>query len=614
MKRFAILAVVVVGIVVVVAAAIPRVVSTDFVKQRIAEEITRVTGRSVTLEGSPSLSVYPHLAITIDNVAIADPPEMGGDAFVSIASLTSRVRLTPLFLGRIEFDGFDLVKPRIRLMVGENGQVNWRMRRGGGPASADGDDVTRLGTAIGRVTITDGTLIYDSIAGNRREEIADLDLEATWPTDSDAVNALGTMQWRGETVEFNGQVVRPAEIAAGRSSTLRFAIASTPLRISFDGTVASLDGQYQLDGEAQLTTPSLRRAIGWMGTPMGTGSILGAASISGIVNWFGSTVSFADARIELDGNSAVGGLAADFGSRTTLQGTLAAAKLDLSPYLEAMRANVIADGPWPAAPTGLPMAGALDADLRVATDQIVVGALRTGKAVAAASVKNGRVTVNFSEAQFYGGTLTARLTAAMNGDLLTASAQASVAAVPARVALIDLVAIPAVDGTGTATVTLGSRGRSWGEFVQGIAGTAEFSVADGSLNGIDVAELAAMALDPLAEPVGLAEGETGFASLAGTVSIGGGALETEDLVIAGDDFRIGVSGWGSVVSGQVEGQATLAVGNDLVGDIPLLIAGTWREPQFAIDRQRLRPSPDDATSGGAGAPRTDDQPAPRGPG
>jgi AsmA protein len=332
---------------------------------------------------------------------------------------------------------------------------------------------------------------------------------------------------------------------------------------------------------------------------MGTGSVLGAASIRGTVDWFGAMISFSDAEIELDGNSAKGALSARFtGGRPAVQGALAFGKLDLSPYVEAMRAELTADGPWLIAPTSLPIAEAVDADLSVSAEQILIGALRIGKATISATATNGKAALDIGKAQFYGGTLQARIAAVKVDEMLSASAEVRLAAVPARVALNDLAEIPVLDGTGTAVVDLASQGQNWGEFAQAATGTVTFAVADGSLTGIDIDALAAMASDPLAEPMGPTTSSTSFANMGGTLTIGGGTIETDDLVAEGSGFRIAVNGWGSVLSGLIDAKATLTVAGDgQASEVPLIIGGTWWEPEFALDRERMGRSGEAAPRG-----------------
>ena len=577
MKRIARLAIIVIGLVALAAVAIANLVPDDLVKRRIADRVTAITGRTVTLDGDPMLSIYPHLAVSVGDLTIADRGRIGDEPFVVAESLTARLRVLPLFLGRVEVDAFELGRPRIRLTVDGDGRANWSDIVAG-PAATAGPE---------RLTITDGTIIYDELAGDRHEELSAVALDVAWEDSSGQLGATGTLRWRGETVEFSAMIAHPATLATGEATPARVAVGSTPLRASFNGVLAISDG-FRFEGDGAVTTSSLRRVIEWLGRPMGTGSILGAAAIRGKVVWSDATVAFSEAEIELDGNAAEGTLTARFADgRPRVEGRFDLARLDLSPYVEAVRASLIADGPWLIAPTNLPLVDGIDADLDITADEVLIGAVAIGPATVTAASADGTAVVAIGDARFYGGRLEARASATMDEATLSVRASAEVADVPAGAALNDLAGITVLDGTATAAVDLGGAGQNWGEFAQALSGTVTFALADGELAGIGVDGLAALAADPLADPVGPTTARTRFTTMAGTLAVGGGVLETVDLAAEGDDFRIVVSGWGSLLSGLVNGKAELATGANNRPPIPLSIDGTWWEPVFALDRDRL---------------------------
>src|SRR5215211_4440142 len=63
MKRFIITALAVVLVAAACAAAVPLLISTDVVKRRIADQITNWTGRVVSFEGDPRISLYPYVTV-----------------------------------------------------------------------------------------------------------------------------------------------------------------------------------------------------------------------------------------------------------------------------------------------------------------------------------------------------------------------------------------------------------------------------------------------------------------------------------------------------------------------------------------------------------------------
>ncbi len=592
MKRIAILAVIAVGLAGLAALAVPLVVSPDLIKQRIAERISAATGRDVTLAGEASLSIYPHLAVTIDGLTIANPKGMSDDPFVVADKVTARLRLLPLLIGRMELDAFELVQPRVHLITEADGRANWAMARtdagNGGPAIAD--------LALGRLQIDNGTVVYDDLAGKRHEELTAVDLGLTWASAASAANGNGKLQWRGETIEFNGSVASPLDLFAGKGSSLRFAIASTPLRLSFNGKALGLDGA-DFEGDASVSTPSLRKVVSWLGTPLGNGSILGPASIEGQLSWHGSGLSFSKAAFSLDGNDARGAVSIDFGgARPAIQGTIAADKLDLSPYFEAARADVSAAGPWPFAATRLPIANLADCDLRLSVSEVLIGGVRLTAFGATGTIKDGAVSVNIGEAKAYGGNLGAIIGAQMAGNRLITHVKATIDGALAQAPLKELLDIDTVSGKANASIDIDGGGATWGELVHSLVGGASITIADGTLGGIDMKEIAARMTDPLAEPMPPGNGSAPFSRLAGKLAIANSVLSTSDLTVAGQDYAVALNGRGSLITGSVEANATLTMKAGSGKTIPLAVTGTWRAPLIGPRQLTLK-------GGDAGQPR-----------
>ena len=576
MKRIATVAIVVVAILAIAAAAAPFLIPGGFLKARVAAEVASLTGRPVSIGGDAALAVYPEVTVSVGGLTVGNRQGAGDDPFVTADQLITRVRLLPLLLGRVEFDRFELVKPHVHLVVGKDGP-NWSLAdsaivapTAAGAAPAD--------VRVGRLIVSDGVIDYDDVATSRREELSAIDLDVAWPVADAAVSGSGTLQWRGEPVEFTAFLATPLDLIRGGVSQARFAIGSTPLRAVFAGRLTAV-AALQFDGQATVSTPSLRRAIEWLGTPMGQGSILGAGSIEGVANWTRSTISFDQADVELDGNTAQGALAATFGGvRPAVEGTLSTDKLDLSPYLEAIRADVTAAGPWPMAPARLPLAAALDADVRLSADEVIMAGATTGRTVATVALEDGALDVGVGEADFLGGKVTANLDLAAADDGLAAKASATFDTVPAGPVLADLAGISALNGSASATFDLTSRGKTWGEVANNLAGTGKIAVADGSLAGFDMAALATAMGDPLAEPVSVGAGTTFFAGLTATLAIATGKISSDDLTMRGSDYALSLKGSGSVLSGSVQAAGTLIKGGE---SDALAITGTWSEPTVA---------------------------------
>jgi AsmA protein len=603
MKRAFVLALCLVGLLVVAIAAIPFLVSTDLAKRRIAEEIARLTGRAVTFAGEPKVSFFPHINVELRDISLANPETMKGAPFIALDAVIGRIRILPLFVGRTEVAEFQLVNPRVSLRVDAEGRANWKVRPDGPTPSADqseGKDRSEAKVSegapapvkdpwvrLGRFVIRGGSITYDNERSGQHEAINGIDVNFAWPSVDAPAAGSGHFTWRRQTVEFNAAIGAPLALIAGEVSPLRFAIASTPIRVSFNGTGINI-GEMQLNGDATVTTPSVRRLMAWLGKPIGQGSTFGAAAISGNLTWVKPAATFDDAKIELDGNRAEGAVTASFGARPKVEGTLAFDKLDLSAYLEAFRASLDAQGPWRSAPAAMHLA-ASDLDLRLSAAEVIAGSARIGRTAAAVNVDNGKLILTIGEAQFYGGAAQAHLSATMDGDVLKASGEAELDKVATRAALAGLTGLDALDGKGDANIDLTAEGKTWGEVAESAAGTATVAIADGQLSGVDVARLAEIASNPAA--LSGHSGATAFSQLDGTLTLADGAVTSADLRAVGTGYAATVGGRISLGDSSVQGLGTLTAAKtdspSQPTEVPFLLGGTFDDILILPDFGRM---------------------------
>jgi len=595
MKRVVVLALCLVGLIAVAIAAIPFLVSTDLAKRRIAEEISRWTGRAVSFTGEPVVSFFPNINVELRGVTLANPESMKGDPFIALDAVVGRIRILPLFLGHTEVAEFRLVNPRLSLKVDAEGRANWKVGPGGPPSDRSDRKTSEVAAAqltdppvrLGRFVIRSGSITYDNERSGQHETIDGIDVDFAWPSVGAPAAGSGRFTWRGETVDFNASVGAPLALMTGSISPLRFAIASMPVRFSFNGTGLNLNSM-QLNGETTITTPSVRRLMAWLGKPIGKGSTFGAAAITGKLTWVRPVAAFDNAKIELDGNQAEGAITASFGAQPEVEGTLAFDKLDLSAYAEAFDESLTANGPWRSVPAAMRLT-ASDLDLRLSAAEVIAGSARIGRTAAAVNVDDGKLTLTVGEAQFYGGRAEARLSAAMDGDVLQMSGEAKLDDVATRAALAGLLGLDALDGKGAVSIDVAAKGRTWGEIAAGASGTASVAIADGSLSGIDVAQLAEIARNPAA--LSERSGSTAFNQLGGTLTMADGAVSSADLRAEGNGYAATLAGKVSLTDAAVQGLGTLTIANaDSPGqpaEVPFALGGTFQDIVVLPDFGRM---------------------------
>src|SRR5450755_1145078 len=157
-----------------------------------------------------------------------------------------------------------MLRPHIRVLRNADGVSNWTpfiqtIARTMKPGAENQ-------VSFSEIRIQDGILTYEDTANHVSEKLDDIDLSLAWPSISRSFAATGQFDWRGERID--GSVSASDFIAAlsGDRSGLKARLASAPLKLAFDGTVANRTS-LMMEGTLTIDSASLRNALRWTGQP-----------------------------------------------------------------------------------------------------------------------------------------------------------------------------------------------------------------------------------------------------------------------------------------------------------------------------------------------------------
>ena len=157
-------------VVLIVAAviAVPYLVDTPRVQALIASNASQALGRPVKFR-SMSISVLPLPAVALHGLEIAEDPQFGTEPFLRLETGKVRLKLGPLFAGRVELGDIKLSKPVITVIQAADGRMNISTLGTGGKeqpkagerAPRGGGGGTGAGAALAStVSIDDGIVSY----------------------------------------------------------------------------------------------------------------------------------------------------------------------------------------------------------------------------------------------------------------------------------------------------------------------------------------------------------------------------------------------------------------------------------------------------------------------
>ncbi len=633
-----------VALVVAAAFVIPLAIPTEVYKARLVALVKQATGRELSINGPVSFSLWPAPTIEAREVSLGNGPRNSTLPIAELRALQARLRLWPLFSGRVVVDRLVLIQPRIMLEIDRSGHPNWAF----GPtaasekAGAAAQAAFRLsGFGIEQMRVVDGTVGYLDQRTGSGTQLDNIALTASLGKPDGPLNVVGSTGWRGERVDFALEISTPRAFLAGGGSAAKLDLTAPPLTLVFSGRFASLP-QPELAGAVEIKSRSLRELARWAGIAITTQiGGLGPFAVRSAISVAGTRVSLGDADLSLDAIRAKGSVAIDTArARPFVTGNLVVNSLDLDPYLSPPRP---ATGPPPtakpapspspaghgnandAALTSTPPSRAApgsraspftlaDLDLGLTIGSIAYRKFRIGATQLGLTLTDGRLVAALRRMALYGGNGTGRITVDGAGPVPSIGLDLALSQVQ-----IGPLAAAAVDnnrlsGTANLDITLTARNQTRENLIASLSGRGGIGVSNGEITGVDLLALADNAarierqligmldvtgalnllaqgsikgVDPLALAATAVRGVVGgnnttrFATLSATCTVADGVVRNDDLRLTSGLVPLTGAGTIDLRTHAVDYRLNLKLAGDIT--VPIIVGGTWDNPTYRPD-------------------------------
>jgi AsmA protein len=436
--------------------------------------------------------------------------------------------------------------------------------------------------SFSEIRIQDGELNYEDATNHVSEALGDIDLSLAWPSISRSFAATGQFDWRGERVDGSISASDFVAMLSGERSGLKARLASAPLKLAFDGTVANRTS-LMMEGTATIDSLSLRNALRWMGQAAPAGGGFGRFALKARANVVGASIALTNVNVELDGNVAEGVMTFANNGRQTLQATLAAGNLDFTPYISTFRLLASGAHDWNRQLFDLNSLSTTDLDMRLSAARVTVGPTKLGRTAFGANLRGGALALSVGEAQMYGGIAKGSFGVARSDAVADVKAQFQFTDVDLQACASELFGINKLSGRGNLNVSLVASGASPFGLASSLDGTATLVGHDGAIAGFNVEQLLKrLERRPLSGGGNFRNGSTPYDNLNVSVKFADGIATAEDVRVEGAAARITLTGTASVPNREydLKGVASLTAastgGNAF--DLPFVVQGPWDDP------------------------------------
>jgi len=570
--------------------AMALLIPTDTVREATKAEIRNVTGLDLVLRGDVAVSLFPTGSVSFGNVTLGDDakPVLAADR------LTARLRFFPLFAGRVEIADVSLIHPRINVTFDRDGHSNWAalidaLARALGPKANRPVNAS----SFTEIRITQGTIAVDDAARGITETFRDVELALAWPSISKSFAATGHFVWHDEPIESSITLTDFAAALAGDRSGLKVRLTGAPVKFGFEGNW-STQPTLKIEGTLAADSPSLRDTFRWAGLKPLSGGGFGRFALKAKTNVSGGTIALSTVNVDLDGNVAEGVLAFATDGRQTLQGTLAADELDLTPYINTIRLLTNNDRDWNRVPLVIDGLTGVDLDLRLSAARITLGRAKLGRTAVATNLRAGKLLVTIGESQAFGGMLKGSLALAASDAGAEFKSQLQFVDVDLEKCLGDIFQFRRLDGRGDIAVAIDATGNSVLAMTRTLNGTASLNGRQGALVGWNVEQLLRrLERRPLSGTGDFRNGKTPFEKLTAEFKIADGVATVETVNLEGSKVRLGLAGSASIPARDFDLHGVAALASTTAADappafeLPFVVQGPWDDPMLLPDTQAL---------------------------
>ena len=576
------------GVLGIVSVLVPA----DQVREAIKAEIRAVTGLDPVLRGNISVSLFPYGKVSFADVMLGDASD--GTPPLAADRLTTKLRFFSLLAGKIEVADVALENPRISLVVSEDGRSNWlplvaSLNRAFGPDSSARGRVM----SFSEIRVTGGTVTIRDDSRNISERVTDVDMSLAWPAISKSFAATGRAVWRDEPVDIGITFSDFAATLRGDRTGLKVRLTGNLLKLAFDGTMSSRP-TLKVDGAFSADTLSLRRVALWTNQKAFPVGGFERFSLKAQMNVVGGTIALTGANVELDGNPAEGVLTFATDGRQTLQGTLAADSIDLTPYLSSIRLLTDVEREWNRMPISLDGLSGLELDLRLSAAKVSAAGTKLGRTAVAANLRGGKLTLTVGESRAFGGVIKGSVGLATAGAGVEFKSQLQFTDIDLDSTMSELFGLKRIEGKGDLAFTLEGTGSNVLALTRTLNGTTTLTGRQGALTGLNVEQLLRrLERRPLSAGSEFRSGRTPFETLSVALRITNGTATVESTSLEGAAVKVALAGSASIPARDLslKGTASLVGATATDGrapfELPFVVQGPWDDPLMLPDSEIL---------------------------
>lgn len=529
-----------VALIIIAIVVIPHLVNLGPVKHEIERVASDSTGRTVTIKGPLSLSLFPWVGFDAKEVSVANASGFGEKPLAQIKEADIHVQLIPLIFHHVKISGITLDQLSVNLARNKKGVSNWsglggtKTTQGAAANNSKSSGLALAGFSIGRVAMKNMSVNYDDARTDKQYTLSGINLNAThiasgrtFPlefqvtfnsrqphvnialdlktqvqfdakldhVDLSKGNLDTRMSGAGLNQPLNAKtrwrnITLDMEKNTARITGLSVTAANATLEL--DATAQNLRDRPTINGQLKIDPFSPRKLLARLGNPI-PGNLQGfnLAHLDTGIHYSGNSVRLDHLKMKLDNSMLTGRVSVPDLKSKALRFDLALDAINLNQYLPAGSGpaqHAVTQHSAKFMETRLPgrLLSNLDMNGRLTIGKINGFGLSASNVSMKLVAANGTVKLAPLSAGLYGGSYNGNITLARAGQGVKLATAQNLADVDAGKLITALGGGSRLSGKANAQLQLEGQGNTVAELLDTLKGNAKFDIKHGALEGINL--------------------------------------------------------------------------------------------------------------------------------
>jgi AsmA protein len=513
-------------------------------------------GYRLQVGGSSKISLWPYLNVSAGDIRLAEAKD-AREEVLTAKQVRVGVSLLSLFTGNVRVTEVDITQPVVRVTSGRGSSVSRRTA-----AKTDTAESAMRSVVIDRFTVEDGTLILRDVKENLEGRLTAIKLTASVPVAQGSLDVKLDGKAGDQALKVSAKAGSLSQIVEGKSTPVE-------ATVEMPGLLA-----------APLSVTANFKATDQVVNVDGVRGTLGSGRVNGTIS-------------------------ADMaGAKPYINASMNFERLELLPAA-ASSGGQARDEPWSDQPLEFAVLRVFDAAIKLSAREFIVRNIHIAPAEVEANLSGGLFSLLLSRADLYGGPVQGKIVidAATREPRHGFSLQ--LGKVNALALLTDAFGFDHLEGRFNGSLDVTGSGTSPRAIVASLGGTADFSVEDGAIRDVNVPGMVrALSNQTLKGWQEKGTEKTDLSALTATFRVSKGLATADNLRLAGPLVRMTGKGTADLVARtldfRVEPKLVLTLQgqggpNDPAGlGVPVVIRGSWSDPQIYPDIAGILDNPDAA--------------------